>query len=220
MKQVFELHVYVKATKNYPLLLEKIAVPVVFSSRKKAEKYIKLYTKEKTKSKEYEIHTDKNNQILYFEIKATALDSFKNATWDVFFYNEKGKLIKSLDKDFENQSFPGVSNPKFKPGDLVQFFSYGEIKLGVIYAQPLSPKEVAERNLTLTGSDDAYLIDELEGEHDHISEEFISKPRYPVTKAQLDLYGALQADVLLRVKNKDRNGPKFIPATKSSKVEA
>lgn len=221
MKEVFELSAFILEKREYPIKLEKIVIPVVFSSQKKAESYIKFYTKDKPLPlKEYKIFLDKKDKILFYEIKSRGVDSYKNCKEDLFYYNEKGKLIKAFDEAYEEEPFLGKTNPKFKPGDLVQFFSYGELKLGVVYAVPLSPEEAKARNLTLVGSDDTYLIDELEGEHDHIPEEFISKPKYKLTIEQQDAYAALKADVLLRIKNKDNRGPKYIVSPSASQIEA
>lgn len=130
---------------------------------------------------------------LFFRIATLGVD--EEVEWKASYYNHKGEFLTD---DLFGES-PATTPPIFTPGTIVEFFKHGTLALGVVYAAPEM------------GQEGVYLIDELEGEHDHIPEALITLPRYPLTPAQTQAYQELSQDVLSRLARKDRSGPKNIP---------
>lgn len=177
----------------------------MYSSIELAKQALDDYLKAPSDSALFGLYDE--DQVLYFKIQEKPVDNYSAYVNQDLWFNSNGDLIYH---DID-QVFLGRDNPKYKIGDLVQFFEYNQLKLGIIYALPLSTEFVNNRpNAKFDQTDDVYLIDELEGEHSHIQEAFIQYPMFPISFKEKNAYDELKRDVLDRILNNSRNPPKKI----------
>lgn len=205
--KIFELSVYFFSTEKlqYPLSIENKKSFTMYSSIELAKQALDEYLKAPSDSALFGLYDE--DQVLYFKIQEKPVDNYSAYVNQDLWFNSNGDLIYH---DID-QAFSGRDNPKYKIGDLVQFFEYNQLKLGVIYALPLSTEFVNNRpNAKFDQTDDVYLIDELDGEHSHIQEAFIQYPMFPISFKEKNAYDELKRDVLDRILNNSRNPPKKI----------
>jgi hypothetical protein len=208
--KIFELSAYHYSNENltYPIKVECKKSFVLFSSIEYAKKAMNDYLTNPKNYGESFISLCDDDVVIYFKIQEKPVDSYSDdyVNQDLWFDSVGNLIYHDID-----QVFNGRENPKYKIGELVQFFEYDQLKLGIVYAQPLDSEFINKRpNATFDQTDDVYLIDELEGEHSHINEAFIGYPVYPLNIKEKNAYDLLRRDVLERILNKDNRAPKNI----------